>query len=386
MKTINEVLTYVKASLKNEISNLSVENSHSFYRITFENGLVGLVYSALKSNVLEDEVFKRLEQNFFAYLKKDNEQQLIIKEVTTLFETNKIHYALLKGAHLKSLYSESYLRGMGDFDILVLKEDYEKAQKVLKMNNYFFDSISLAHAVFEKDNVMVEVHPLLENRNDSKFDPLLETIENYLVKDNFQMTIKPEAELLYLIYHLEKHLKTGGIGLRSVLDIGIFLKAYEKKINDDLLITLVNELNVKTFVTTIIALNEYLFDFKFKLKLMENHNVNNNTLERLTKHITISGVHGTGNQFNEFSVRVINEGNNNRFKFLMSRLFPSIKEMKGFYPVLNKAIILLPFCYVARFFKIVFFRGRSNYQKLKKTRKASVEQSVVDLFKDIDII
>lgn len=387
MKNIEIVLKYVKASIANEVIAEPVSNSVDFYRIVFENGLVGLVYGAMKSNVLQENVFKRMEKDFFGYLKKDRDQMAIISEVTTRFVDNDIHYLLLKGSHLKKLYRESYQRGMGDFDVLVLKTDYEKAQKVLKQG-YELMSVSLGHTVFLKNNVMVEVHPLIETRGNSKFDPLLKDIDKYLIKDNLQMQFKPEFELLYLIYHLEKHLKSGGIGLRSVLDIGIFLKAYEQNIDNELLNSLVDKLQVKTFVQTMIALNDYLFAIKSNLELMSNYEMDLKLMNDLTNHIVKVGVHGTGSNFNEFSVRVISEGKKGRIRFLMSRLFPSVKEMKGFYPVLNKVIILIPFCYIARFFKIVIFRGRSNWRKLKQTKKVDVanEQEIIDLFTKIEII
>lgn len=43
-----------------------------------------------------------------------------------------------------------------------------------------------------------------------------------------------------------------------------------------------------------------------------------------------------------------------RFRVNFARVFPPFRVMKQQYPVLRRACILLPFCYVARWFRILF--------------------------------
>ena len=65
-----------------------------------------------------------------------------------------------------------------------------------------------------------------------------------------------------------------------------------------------------------------------------------------------------------------------------------MKNMKILYPVLNKLPILLPFCYVARPFRIAF-EGRLNksLKKLKREASTTKEQRdfVMELFDELDI-
>ena len=57
-----------------------------------------------------------LSQAFGAFVSKDIQQQAIIADLKRLFNTSN-QTCILEGSHLKALYPESYMRGMGDIDM-----------------------------------------------------------------------------------------------------------------------------------------------------------------------------------------------------------------------------------------------------------------------------
>ena len=57
----------------------------------------------------------------------------------------------------------------------------------------------------------------------------------------------------------------------------------------------------------------------------------------------------------------VQKGNTkNSFKYVLRRLFPKYASMKFMYPVLKKAPILLPFCYIAR---VLSLFGNGKFKK-----------------------
>ena len=50
-----------------------------------------------------------------------------------------------------------------------------------------------------------------------------------------------------------------------------------------------------------------------------------------------------------------------KWRFILQKLFPSIHTMQGIFPVLNKAPILLPFCWLIKTVKCIFRKHSRRY-------------------------
>lgn len=381
--SLNVLLELVKGELFNYDVNLKIEDEFSFYKLTKENGLIGLIFNKLNKENISNKLFKSLEKDFFSYLKLDHLQIKLINELKELFNLNCIKHLFLKGSHLKSLYKESYQRGMGDIDILIEEKSLNDVNKLLLHNNFTLTSKSISHYVYKSsNNLNLEIHPFLYTNN-KKYQEFLKEPFNYAyLNKDYNYLFNPNYELVYLIYHLDKHLRSGGIGLRSILDVGIFMKAYHNKLNEKELIKLINQAEMLEFFKVIVYLNEYLFNLKSNLKLMESFKLEERVLNNLINHLITSGIHGVGSEHNEFSARVAGKG---KFRFLLRRLFPPYKEMIGFYPVLKKHPYLLGIFYIVRVFKVTVLRGKTNYKKLKKTTSVTNKKDIEELFKEIGL-
>ena len=106
--------------------------------------------------------------------------------------------------------------------------------------------------------------------------------------------------------------------------------------------------------------------------------------EKMQSFVISGGVYGTSK--NRIAVLQNKEGG--KLKRILSMFFPPMKNMKILYPVLEKCPVLLPFCYVARPFKILF-SGRlvSSIDKLKKENSTTKEHrdTVSELFDKLGI-
>ena len=69
-------------------------------------------------------------------IKRNNKQKEALKEIKEIFDNNDITYMCPKGFVLKSLYEQEELRFMTDIDILIDKENMEKACSLLVSKGY----------------------------------------------------------------------------------------------------------------------------------------------------------------------------------------------------------------------------------------------------------
>lgn len=277
---------------------------------------------------------------------------------------------------------------MGDIDILIKKEDLKRVHQVFNKEGYDLMARSLSHDVFtNKAGLMVEIHPGLNVVEEKTYTKLLNKAFDYVkLEEDYEYKFNTTYELTYLVYHLAKHMYSGGIGLRSVLDIGVFINSYQDDLDEDLLGELLKENDLEVFFNYLIYINNYLFKYDFKFKSYNKYQFKEDTVNKLIKHITTSGIHGVGSKHNQFTSRIVSSNKKqSKFKFILKRTFPSYKEMKGFYPILNKLPFLLPVFYIVRLFKLVFIRGKTNIRKIKRISKSTEAKEMEDLFKNVGL-
>lgn len=385
--TLKLVIKHINLALNNEKSTLKIPDEKAFYILVKENGLSGLVYHAITEENISKNLYNYLLKDFLAYVKSDSLQLELIDKLKTLFTNNNIQYIFLKGSHLKHLYPETYMRAMGDIDILVKKDQMQQIHQLLKQNNIKLTSRSPQHDVFlTENNLNIEIHPGFTDLKNPGFEPLLNNVWNYVNNSN---KLDATYELMYLNYHLAKHFYTGGVGIRSILDIGIYLKHYLNNINEELLVKLASETNSLLFVKTIIKLNEELFNIESNFLFMKDFIIDENTLNKVITYITKSGIHGWGSDFNSFSARVVKEEKGNKklgkLRLILSRAFPKYKEMKEIYPVLKKAPVLLPILWIIRLFKLVFIRGKTNLKKIKEIKEVDNTDETKEVLNSIGL-
>lgn len=383
---IETLIKYVRASIHNIECNHRIIDEKTFFYNVYENGLIGLVFNHIDSDNVSLKLYEKLNYNFLAYIQKDIKQRSLILKINNIFNENNIKHIFLKGAHLKSLYPESYMRGMGDIDILIKPTDLEAVHKLFNDNDLNLYSRSIAHDVFkDTDGLMIEIHPGFNVPKEDKFTKILANPWGYAKKElKCQYTFDPAYELVYLVYHLAKHMYSGGIGIRSVLDIGVYLNHFNNDINEELLKELLLENDLAIFYNYLLYINNDLFDYTFEID--SNDELSDVVAMQLIELITTSGIHGSGASHNPFVQRVVtNNKKQSKIRFILSRTFPNYKAMTGLYPSLTKAPFLLPVYWLIRLFKLVFLKGRTNMKKLKLISRVEDKKDLEKLFRNIGL-
>ncbi|MDD3335905.1 MAG: nucleotidyltransferase family protein [Eubacteriales bacterium] len=151
-------------------------------------------------------------------------QYLLVKDAMEALAANGVDYCPLKGWRWRGQYPAPYLREMGDVDLLVRSQQWEKAvQTLLAMGFTKSESDEIyAHSVFYKSDVKLELHRTLASQNVLFVKRFLD-IWPFLIKTDrpYEWRLSLEDEYLYFFYHTEKHISDHMFILRTLADIWI---------------------------------------------------------------------------------------------------------------------------------------------------------------------
>ena len=354
---LKEVLDCLDHALKNKSYDYALTDEIAFFQIVQENGLSALIHQAINPSKISKTLYQSLEREFLVYLAADTKQLEVMEHLKHIFNHADIPFIFLKGSMMKALYPASYLRGMGDIDILIHSEDMEKAHIVLANHQIYCKQKSKQHDLFlTKDNIIIEVHPGLYKDFNTKFEKLFSNPWQYtnklmLMQYQFDATF----EIVYLVYHLAKHMESSGIGLRSILDLGIYLKNHEAELNETRLESFLDQANMKTFYITMIEMTRTFFHFNFQLAIHHISVLSDDEKDDLLTYISSSGLHGHGRRFNTFEARAASYHlrNKTRFQMMIDIVFPNYETMLGIYPWIKKAKILIIIAWLIRWIEML---------------------------------
>jgi hypothetical protein len=84
-----------------------------------------------------------------------------------------------------------------------------------------------------------------------------------------------------------------------------------------------------------------------------------------------------GNEENKAAVKKART--NSTVKYALGRIFLPYRTMKVRYPILKKLPILLPFCWIGRFFSILFTKKGRRVARELETRGNVTAQKVLEM-------
>ena len=158
-------------------------------------------------------------------------------ELKLMMEQAQIPFVVLKGAAAAIYYKSPEFRKMGDIDLLVKPEDFDRAFKLCMDHGFELNEEDDGrHVELKKDQFMVELHHHFADIADPEiaafFDCRLETAIDRLEEASVcghRFPILPRLENgLVLLSHLDHHMETG-LGLRQIIDWMLFV---DKELDD----------------------------------------------------------------------------------------------------------------------------------------------------------
>ncbi len=182
-----------------------------------------------------------------------------LSEFISVLSKAKIEHLLYKGVVLRNLYPVPGLRVGSDADVIVKPVDFISAIEALGQAGFVEKNVksNIAEMQIAKDNF--EIHTEFESINiQSKiyfatpFDDVSDSID-------YTYKLKPAYHLLYVIIHIAHHLKTGGVGIRMIMDIDVLIRKYPE-ININELLRLCENVKIGKTAEVLIALSKKLFN------------------------------------------------------------------------------------------------------------------------------
>lgn len=171
-------------------------------------------------------VMVRLYQKFYRIMINGERQTVAARKLLRAFEENGIDHMPLKGCKLKGMYPKPELRQMGDADILIRMEQYDKISAIMESLGYRETKESAYDRCWSSPVLYAELHKRL-------FSPRQADLNRYfgIGWERAQQTrgsrydMSPEDEFAYIFCHMMKHFRFCGIGARQIVDLYVFRKA-----------------------------------------------------------------------------------------------------------------------------------------------------------------
>jgi len=356
-------------------------NWENILKISLAHNITNLVGYAIINGKYDvpEEIKKQFEKKIFERLTVSTNQNNELLKVFRLFEKYNISYMPLKGIILQDLYPEKDMRTMADADILIKNTQYDVARKILSDLGYeFYSESNHEFNYIKKPYMHIELHKyLIPSYNEDLYQYFGDGWKKaQLCNDNSsRYELSTEDNFIYLIAHFAKHYRDAGIGIKSVIDLWVYLEKYPN-MNMEFIYLELEKLNLKTFFENLLKLIRAWFadgQMDEVASMMTLFIINSNTF---------------GTMKNQMSAKSIRENKNiedaQKFKYLRN-IFPNLEKMKLIFPILEKFPILLPFFWAFRVVRFVLFR-RDRIEKNKQIINSIDVDSISEYDKHMKIV
>lgn len=316
------------------------------YALVSKHHVYSMVYDgAVRCGISQTHpTMQLLFQKYCRALQINEGQMRELKRIFSAFEENQIDYMPLKGTIMKSYYPKPELRQMGDADILIRQEQYDRIAAIMKELGFEEKGETDQDYTWQSHFLYVELHknlmPIDAKELYSYFGngwPLAQKEAN----SRYAMTA--EDFLIFLIAHFAKHYRLAGIGCRHVVDLWIFRELGFIKNNTHIEQEL-DKLHLLEFYQNICKLISCWF---------ENEKMDDKT-EFISNTIFDSGSWGTIERLT-ISEGVRNNRNNSqkigKVIYVIRRVFPKFEHLCAECPILQKAPWLTPVVWFLRLIK-----------------------------------
>lgn len=282
------------------------------------------------------------------------------------FAENGIHPRVLKGLICRSLYPNPDMRISCDEDLWITREDLPICDRILRSRGYqpdleditpLLDTIQ--EATYSNHTLTLELHmdhPF--GTDDSvrlKMNQIFENSYNQTMCVSIQgqriYTLSPTEHCLFLFTHLYKHFLYGGVGIRQILDLLLFLNRYENEIDFDRINSAVILLEGETFYAAVLEIGRRYLGFSN----LKSPGISPDTAP-LLEDLIESGCFGNTSRFQRLAATFVAADSihkNTGKPQILTLLFPSAPRIYHNYPFLVKRPWLVPAAWVMRIFKFV---------------------------------
>lgn len=298
-----------------------------------------------------------------------------LKTIASAFQKEQIRFLPLKGAVIRRLYPEPWMRTSCDIDVLIRKEDVKRAKELLMKDlGYRFEKQAYHElSMFSPAGVHLELHFSIEEHTET-LDRVLKKCWEYAepVKEGSCCYRFQTAFLVFhSVAHAAYHFKGGGCGVRPLIDQFLL----EQKVPYDRAVYqgLIQEAGLTTFEANFARLWQVWF----------SGGEHDELTRRMENYILSAGVYGSLE--NREAIRIVKRG---RFGNLLNRIWLPYDLLIVKYPSLKDKRILQPLYEIRRWFTL-FKKGKMKTIRKEVKTNLGVDpgqkEQIKSLLSDLDL-
>ena len=221
-------LDLVKACLTQEKAYIGSEfDWDAAYEIGRSHGILPMLYYGVVQSDIQcpAEMRNALRLETIKSAMLDQNQSREVEQIEHRFQEQGIDYLLLKGVVMKQRYLHSEVRTMGDADILIREEQYARIRPIMQELGFTEILESDHELVWDKPGSLhLELHKrLIPSYNKDFYAYYGDGWSLAHRTDSSRHEMRDEDEFIYLFTHYAKHYRDGGVGIRQVLYLILFL-------------------------------------------------------------------------------------------------------------------------------------------------------------------
>ncbi len=351
IKTLRSELceTELDGSVKEQITTDQIS---ALYKLSKFHDLAHVVSSSLRKYRLinHEKLTSEFNREEIMSVYRYERMKYTYDQICHTFDEHAIPYIPLKGAVIRPYYPKESMRTSCDIDILVKEEDLKSAidaliQKGFRCKKRNYHDVSM----FSPMQVHLELHFSIRENSENVDRVLKDAWKHAVQVDGYRYEFSKEFFMYYFFAHLSYHFLSGGCGIRPLMDIWIIEHKMGITYRDAE--ALLKKAGIYKFAEEISNLVAVCFSDKPADDLTDT----------LLSYIFSNGVYGTM----QSAIVAKRQKEKNYFSFLLHRILMPYKDMTVIFPILKKAPVLLPFCWIIRAFMILFSgRARSSISEM----------------------
>jgi len=305
-----------------------------------------------------EKAAKAFEEKFYTAIFRSERFSDELSRIHVALQAAGIDHIFLKGAVMRELYPEPWMRSSGDLDLLIRQEDRDSAaaqlESALAYQQY---RDSGYHISFHSPGGLdVELHTSLMEDFFAVAEWLRDPWDTAIPMEGNQYRLSDAMYYFYHIAHMEKHFESGGCGIRPLLDLRLLDTKYPASRRD------AEEMLRKAGLFDYAEASSKLAAYWF------GHGQPDELTHEMQDYLLASGPFGNRESFQTAQ----NARAGGAVSYLLERIFPTCEKIQLRYPVLKKKPWMLPLCWVHRWFTCLN-RKRAQVAAAEVQRAFSVE-------------
>ena len=197
--------------------NWTEVDMNALYNEAFDQSVLGIIASEIPDEYVTQKFVDAKHRQKASYILYCHSQD----ELKKILDDACIPFIILKGNASAISYADPTCRMMGDIDILVPQDLYDKTKDILSSAGYEKGYDNGRHCGFKKEKTSIEVHHHFSHFEEYDFESYIIdglNLRELVLVDGHEFPMLPKlANGIVLLDHFRRHLQSS-VGLRQTVD------------------------------------------------------------------------------------------------------------------------------------------------------------------------